>query len=196
MTVVCPVCNYENVSGALICVRCYNLLVKLDTSQPSTTLLRDQDPGALANAGRSAGVFEDMPTRHLEVDQIQEPVRRFTKHVGRLGANMVALYINNIDEPLAIQILQQAILGRYTPHSKSQPRIDLTPYGAYDKGVSRMHAVIRRTENGLLIEDLDSSNGTWLNGTQVEPYIPRQLKSEDRIRLSQLEIVIFFGNGS
>jgi pSer/pThr/pTyr-binding forkhead associated (FHA) protein len=36
-----------------------------------------------------------------------------------------------------------------------------------DPGVSRRHAVIRPVEDGLEIEDLDSLNGTWVNGRRI-----------------------------
>ena len=95
-----------------------------------------------------------------------------------------------------VQVAQQAILGRYTPSSATQPRIDLTPYGAYDKGISRMHAIIRRTDAGLIIEDLASSNGSWLNSQRLRPYIPGPLRSGDHLRLGQIEIEIHFSTAA
>ena len=97
----------------------------------------------------------------------EQPAARRTKHIGLLGADAIALYINNAENPLVIDISQEAILGRFTPNSPSQPRVDLMPYGAYEKGVSRMHAVIKRSASGgLTIEDLLSNNGTYLNGVR------------------------------
>jgi pSer/pThr/pTyr-binding forkhead associated (FHA) protein len=55
-----------------------------------------------------------------------------------------------------------------------------------------MHAIIRRTEQGLVIEDLASSNGSWLNGVRLAPFSPRPLQSGDHLALSQLEIVVHF----
>ena len=46
---------------------------------------------------------------------------------------------------------------------------------------SREHAVIRKTEQGLVIFDLGSKNGTWVNGDQVEH--ARVLKNGDQIRV-------------
>ncbi len=123
-----------------------------------------------------------------------QPSPRRTKHIGLLGSDAIALYINNSENPLVIDISQEAILGRFTPNSPSQPRVDLMPYGAYEKGVSRMHAVIRRSASGsLTIEDLLSNNGTFLNGVRLPPRVPYQLSSGNHIRLGQLEIEIYFG---
>jgi pSer/pThr/pTyr-binding forkhead associated (FHA) protein len=127
----------------------------------------------------------------------EQPSRRRTKHIGLLGLEAIALYINNADNPLVIDISQEAILGRFTPNSPSQPRVDLMPYGAYEKGVSRMHAVIRRTASGgLTVEDLLSNNGTYLNGVRLPPRVPYQLASGNRIKLGQLEIEVYFGDDS
>ena len=51
-----------------------------------------------------------------------------------------------------------------------------------------MHAVIRRVESGLTIQDLASSNGTWLNGTKLAPYIPVPIKSGDQLLLGKIAI--------
>ena len=37
-----------------------------------------------------------------------------------------------------------------------------------------------------------TSNGTWLNGTKLEPYIPVPLKSDDRLLLGQITIEVKF----
>jgi hypothetical protein len=164
----CPTCGYENTFGALVCAKCHTLLVKLEGDQYTTTL-----PNPLpASEG--------------------EPVRHIIKDSSVLSADSLALYIDNAEQPLVIDITQQAILGRYTPDASLRPRVDLSPYDAYARGISRMHATIRRTENGLVIEDLASSNGTWLNEVKLQPYIPTPLKSGDRLRLGQLEIEVLF----
>ncbi|WP_182865885.1 GGDEF domain-containing protein [Rhodopirellula sp. JC639] len=49
-----------------------------------------------------------------------------------------------------------------------------------DTSVSRQHAVIRRTESGFELEDLDSTNGTFVGGHQVKRAC---LNSGDTIRL-------------
>src|SRR5260221_4940918 len=114
------------------------------------------------------------------------------RQTGVLGPNMVALYVSDSQEPLLVEITNQAILGRYIPNSTTQPRIDLTPYDALNKGISRMHAVIRRSESELIVQDLSSSNGTWLNGYRLEPYTPVPLKSGDRLLLGHISIEVRF----
>jgi pSer/pThr/pTyr-binding forkhead associated (FHA) protein len=43
-----------------------------------------------------------------------------------------------------------------------------------DPKVSAAHAVLQRTESGWWIEDLSSTNGTWMNGRRVHASLLRQ----------------------
>jgi pSer/pThr/pTyr-binding forkhead associated (FHA) protein len=59
-------------------------------------------------------------------------------------------------------------LGRVSEGQPVMPDIDLGPYQAYTHGVSRLHAVIRRGVNNVLLSDLESANGTFVNGQRLE----------------------------
>ena len=50
-----------------------------------------------------------------------------------------------------------------------------------DDQVSRRHATVRKTAQGLEIEDLGSTNGTWVGGRRVTA--PTQLAAGDEIRV-------------
>jgi pSer/pThr/pTyr-binding forkhead associated (FHA) protein len=60
--------------------------------------------------------------------------------------------------------------------------------GATEQGVSRIHAVIRHNERGWWIEDLNSSNGTWVNGRRIAPFVPYPLEGAALLSLSRLEM--------
>jgi hypothetical protein len=170
---ICAVCGHDNPFGALSCAKCYTMLAPIDPERQSTTI----SPDTIVRSP------EEMPLA----------TRRLSRYTGMLGVASVAMFINDHEEPMILDISNQAVLGRYTPNSTTQPRVDLTPYGAFERGVSRMHLVIRRGESGLSVEDLGSSNGSWLNSTRLQPYVPAPLKSGDRLRLSQIEIEVYFG---
>lgn len=72
------------------------------------------------------------------------------------------------------------------------PDVDLNPLGGGDRGVSRRHAVLRVERQQILLADLGSANGTWLNGTRLSPKVPIQVKDGDAVRLGQLEIRVRF----
>ncbi len=167
-TMICTVCGHENLPGSLVCSECHPLLVVPET-------------------------LRDLPSDTVRPVELKAPIRRqLSRHIGMLGTDAVALYINDLDDPLILHITRQAVLGRYSPHSTSQPRIDLTNYGAYEKGVSRLHSIIRRLDGDLTIEDLGSSNGTWVNGTRLSPYSAQLLRPGDLIKLGQVTIEIYF----
>src|SRR5947208_1173128 len=56
-----------------------------------------------------------------------------------------------------------------------------------DKLVSRSHAVIRRNSGSIEITDLDSSNGTFVNGVAVRE---RVLEGGDQIRIGHTLFVL------
>jgi hypothetical protein len=68
------------------------------------------------------------------------------------------------------------------------PQIDLGPYGGSQAGVSRHHACLVYQNNQWLLEDLASTNGTFVNGTKIAPHQPAALKTGDLIRCGQLEL--------
>jgi pSer/pThr/pTyr-binding forkhead associated (FHA) protein len=118
-----------------------------------------------------------------------------TAHLDKISTNQVALYLNESDEPQIVDISQGIILGRASPSSNMQPTIDLTAHGGYEKGVSRLHATIRRTEAGeLMLIDQGSANGTFLGETRLAAFVPTRLKSGDTIRLGKLTVDIYFGD--
>lgn len=55
--------------------------------------------------------------------------------------------------------------------------------------ISREHCVIRFREGEYYIEDMNSSNYTYLNGIRVMPAHPEKLEQGDRIRLSDEEFI-------
>jgi predicted component of type VI protein secretion system len=57
-----------------------------------------------------------------------------------------------------------------------------------DPRVSRRHAVVRAEGSRVVVEDLGSANGTWLNEQRVEE--PRILSPGDRIRVGNTSLEI------
>jgi len=54
-----------------------------------------------------------------------------------------------------------------------------------DSAVSRKHASITVGESAIEIEDLGSTNGTYVNGEKLEPNAPRDISTDDEIVLGQ-----------
>jgi hypothetical protein len=80
----------------------------------------------------------------------------------------------------------QAIVGRGDPVSNFFPDIDLNPYGALDNGVGRRHIRLFIQGGQLMLEDLDSTNGTVLNGQKLVAHQPQPLRDGDQIIVGKL----------
>lgn len=61
--------------------------------------------------------------------------------------------------------------------------------------ISRKHCVIVQKNNALLVADLKSRNGTFINDEQLEPERARKLHAGDRLRVGQLEFEVVVEHG-
>lgn len=105
---------------------------------------------------------------------------------------MIALYLIGRGRPMLIEGRDTITLGRYVPGQHS-PTVDLTPHHAGLMGVSRQHAVLLQQADGYAIEDVGSTNGTWINEKRLSPNEPHPLENGDLVRLGQFVFYIAFG---
>lgn len=57
-----------------------------------------------------------------------------------------------------------------------------------DEEISRRHAMVRPVENGIVVEDLGSLNGTFVNGERISEAVTITLGSTLRVGASDIEI--------
>lgn len=112
---------------------------------------------------------------------------RYFKHEREL-----ILVVRGWLERVSIPESNELTLGRADHLSRSQPDVDLTPFGALDRGVSRVHARLHIEEDRLYVTDLGSTNGTFLAEKRMEPNVPYLLKKGDELQLGRLGIQILF----
>jgi hypothetical protein len=88
----------------------------------------------------------------------------------------------------------ELIIGRSTKGSVLSPDIDLTNRQASDLGVSRLHLSIKfDAEHGaVLVADLGSANGSFINGQRMMPKEVRVLRHGDELRLGKLVLLASF----
>lgn len=58
-----------------------------------------------------------------------------------------------------------------------------------DLSISRLHARIVKETDGYYLEDMNSTNGTFKNGLQLQPYEKRKLEEGDEITLGKMTII-------
>ncbi len=103
--------------------------------------------------------------------------------------NGFAVYFHGNAESIAILADKQVVLGRKT-EGETKPIVDLTSLNGFALGVSRHHTVIRSSDKGYTIMDLNSSNGTWLDGKILTPAETYDLPSGAVIQLGRLKLVV------
>jgi len=83
----------------------------------------------------------------------------------------------------------EVLIGREDPISGIFPDIDLTPHGGEEGGVSRKHVRIRAQDGGYTVEDLNSTNFTFVNRQRLTPGSPQPVKDGDELRLGRVRLV-------
>jgi serine/threonine protein kinase len=87
---------------------------------------------------------------------------------------------------LHIPLKDKVLIGRADPRGKTAPDIDLSAFGGASAGISRQHACLLRKGDDWIIEDLNSTNGTYVNDQAVSSDMPVALTEGDRVRCGQL----------
>lgn len=132
-------------------------------------------------------VFSDATDRKF----INKPLTQ--RGTGKLDESKTILFfILGMVERLSFETSNMAYLGRFDSHAKGENEIDLSTYGAVDRGVSRVHCKLELQGNELYVTDLDSSNGTYIKGVRLTPNQPYRLQKGDEIMLGRLPVQIVF----
>ncbi len=111
-----------------------------------------------------------------------------TAQVGGSATPQLAPYIalsNGVEFPFGDK--SEILVGREDPVSDIFPDIDLTNFGGEEGGVSRRHARILRDGDTYLLEDLNSTNYTKLNGVKLIPKIPQAMRDGDHVSFGKVE---------
>ena len=99
-------------------------------------------------------------------------------------------------------LMQTKTIGKRTPQqiadaefqqsmrALTNPHVDLERFFAHQRGVSRRHARIKLREVRMTVEDLGSTNGTYLNNVRLDPNVEYPLSEKDELRLGFLTLAI------
>jgi hypothetical protein len=105
-------------------------------------------------------------------------------------ATQASLVIVDSRREVHLPPLSTVYLGRRDENRKFYPHIDLAYDGAVAYGVSRRHARIHLSDSGMQIEDLGSTNGTFVNGYRLSPSKLYPLNYGDVLHLGKLRLVV------
>jgi pSer/pThr/pTyr-binding forkhead associated (FHA) protein len=98
----------------------------------------------------------------------------------------------NALEPMQIDLsgTDGYVIGRSDARSTFIPDVDLVIYSALERGVSRRHATFVRNQGTLHVIDLNSVNGTFINGNRLQADVPYPLHNGDLLKLGDLSLSI------
>lgn len=100
----------------------------------------------------------------------------------RSGGNQLILQATDTQTQLTFRILEtDFVIGRSEKYSDG-----VVPD---NKMIGRKHCRIRFIQNSYYLEDLDSKNGTFINGNRVIGTMSKAIASNDVIRLANVEFV-------
>lgn len=163
--ITCPYCEHQMPEGALICEEC------------GLSLLVDPETTRLEISSDKLGAQPGWGTVTLSDDQD------------------ILVQIGELAQPLDIQPDEDFTMGRGDGSDSDtdvKVNLDLSKFGALEKGVSRVHAALRRGEGVLAVVDLESTNGTFLNGHRLAAHQPHLVRDGDEIRLGKLAMQVYF----
>ena len=164
---LCPVCQAKNELEAVVCGNCGATL-----NDPF------MDPGARTKT-------TDMQA--VPIDKMRAwPVNEAT-----IPRNGIAVYIEGEANPSYVDYKGEFVIGRKMGKT-SEPMLDLVPLGGYHLGLSRRHAIIRRTRYGYEVLDLGSVNGTWLNNERLVPHTSYPLASGSHLRVARMRLLVVY----
>jgi pSer/pThr/pTyr-binding forkhead associated (FHA) protein len=93
---------------------------------------------------------------------------------------------------VGMEVKDKIVIGRADSEGEAALDLDLIPYGAAGRGVSRRHIQIVRDEDSLFVEDLNSTNHTLLNGYVLDSRQRYRLHDGDELALGLMRLVVRF----
>ncbi len=163
--IICPNCQHKEMNGSIYCSKCGAQLVDTRFSTHKINA-PDLPKGPAAKTDR----IQPHPPLSLQ--------------------SWISLHLIESGQILPLADRTEFTLGRSAEGQPIVPDVDLSPYNAYANGVSRLHAAIKLVNNQVVAVDLGSSNGTYLNGVRLTPYIETPISHGDLIYLGKLKMQV------
>jgi hypothetical protein len=101
-----------------------------------------------------------------------------------------SLHLMHSGQILPLTERNEYTLGRLSEGQPVVPDLDLSPHQAYAAGVSRLHALLKRDGKRVIIMDLGSANGTYVNGKRLTPQTERLLNHGDVVALGKFKFQV------
>lgn len=160
---ICNRCAHANREGSILCDKCGQVMEAFAQTIVHT---RQVQPSSFS------GNRDNLGMAHLGENQA------------------VCFHVQSAQDAIVLPRAKHTlVLGRA---ASAETDIDLSSYQAYKLGVSRKHANIIRFQESVIITDLGSANGTFVNGQRLQPHQRHVLHDGDEVCLGQLVARVHF----
>ena len=167
----CANCHKEEIIGALFCSECGAQLITTGSlrTHSLSTMPGDTNPGTLRVSEQSAAVI-----------------------IPRSVEQIISMHLLDSGDIIRLSGQMEYTIGRSADGQLILPDVDLAPFDAYSQGVSRVHAALKITEQGIVIADLGSANGTRVNGQKIAAHMDYSVNHGDVLALGKFKLQVLF----
>jgi pSer/pThr/pTyr-binding forkhead associated (FHA) protein len=162
--ITCSNCQNIEVEGTLFCTRCGAQFVQAVVKKVNTSQVFMKDARPLPYTLQDAN--------------------------GDKEEAGLSLHVLESGKVIPLSHRPDITLGRSAEGQPILPDVDLGPYQGYEKGVSRIHLVIRLEDYGYTVTDLGSVNGTQINSQKLNPRQAYPIHHGDIISLGKMNIQV------
>ncbi|HWQ13880.1 MAG TPA: FHA domain-containing protein [Roseiflexaceae bacterium] len=160
--IICSNCQSKQLDGAIFCLECGASLLAGEGHE--TTRQLPNSGGVTVVSAAEAGV--------------PQPAAGAT----------ITLLVAASGRRITLDLMDELLIGRSDAARGIHPDVDLSPDGGYDAGVSRRHAILAFRDGICTVEDLGSSNGTFVNGKRLAPQAAVPLTNGDELVCGTLRL--------
>lgn len=216
--VVCPNCNHPNPDGAVQCEACYTPLpARVNCPSCGTTIQADasfcgqcgfnlQSVAPRSSMSSTPNSQENLAPEPIVPDPLVEP-DPIVLPTAPEPSPVAPAAVPSVNTPTQLQQLCARLLNLQTnvvveippglsivhlgkPNDRIPPDVDLSGF-PNSEIVSRIHADIRIEGDAYYIEDVGSSNGTYINNAPLPMGNRHRLRPGDRIAFGKGDKVSF-----
>lgn len=204
--IVCPNCDHQNPDGATVCEACYTPLPTM-TACPNCRASIQVDASFCGQCGfnleGNAALGSELPPveaalKPTIVPAPPAPAMPTAPELTPIAASGVPTQLQSgtarlmhVQTNTYVELPKRlAVIHIGKPNGKIPPDIDVSGFPHSDI-VSRAHADIRVEGDAYYIEDIGSSNGTYVNNLPLPTGNRHRLRPGDRIALGKSDLVTF-----
>lgn len=215
----CPVCGYFNQPGEAYCTNCGSQLspaqaivaeaqpLVATNSRACPSCGAENPPGEtycqVCGFGLAGTALSPLPVQTPEQSPVAQPVPESSGSAPAPSAYETAaalplpgrLHSPATDASLSLPAQAEMVIGRSDPERGIYPDVDLGATGVVPSSVissvSRQHLRLFVLGNQVFIEDLNSTNSTFLNRQRLQPGQRYLLNSGDELRLGGVLLVFY-----